>query len=162
MQPPFPPSLTERARRVFTLARVLADRRGDAVLTSAHIALGLLQAGESIPVFILHTRGVPLDALARELEAELPAPGVPRSPPSLRQWTPEDDAFVEHAIREARALDIVYTGCEHLLLALLRDRESAPARALARYGVRYEDARAAVQWIHDAQPGASPPWNTAG
>jgi ATP-dependent Clp protease ATP-binding subunit ClpA len=91
--------LTERAREVFALAHDLADRRGDAALAPAHLALGLLQEGQNIPVYILHARGVPLEALARELETELPAPGTPREPASTRQWTADDEPFVEPASR---------------------------------------------------------------
>ncbi|MGQ0641861.1 MAG: Clp protease N-terminal domain-containing protein [Gemmatimonadaceae bacterium] len=159
MELPMPPGLTERAHRVFMFAHDLADRRGDSALTSTHLALGLLQEGDgSIPVYLLHTRGVPLDALARELDAQLPAPGVPRSPPSSRKWAHDDDHFVEQASQEARDLDTVYYSSEHLFLALLRDRAGAPARAMARYGVGCAEAQAAVRWIYTAQPGSSPPW----
>jgi ATP-dependent Clp protease ATP-binding subunit ClpA len=135
---------TERVREVFALAHDLADRRGDAAIAPAHLALGLLQEGQNIPVYILHARGVPFDVLAREFETELPAPGTPRAQARTRQWTPDDEPFVEQAMREARELDTVYYGCEHLFLALLRDPAGAPARALARHGVGLEDVRAEV------------------
>lgn len=135
---------TERVREVFALAHDLADRRGDAALAPAHLALGLLQEGENIPVYILRARGVPLDVLAREFETELPASGTPREPARTWQWAFDDEPFVEQATREARELDTVYYGCEHLFLALLRDPAGAPARVLARHRVGLEDVCAEV------------------
>ena len=138
---PLHPHLTTRAREVLALAHDLADRRGDAALTPAHVTLGLLAEGGSVAVYALSARGVPLDALARELTAALPAPGRPRAIPAVRGWTPEDESFVAGAAREARELDTPYYGAEHLLLALLRESEGGGARVLERLGVDLEEAR---------------------
>jgi ATP-dependent Clp protease ATP-binding subunit ClpA len=151
-------NLEQRACHAFAYAHDPSDRRGDAGLTPAHLALGLLQQGDDFPVYILHSRGVPLDALARELESALPPPGVPRSPPNLRVWTEGDEAFYSRAVREADALDMVFVDCATVLLALLRDGTGVPSRVLARYGVGYGDARAAVEWVRGAEPGRAPPW----
>ncbi|MDP1860216.1 MAG: Clp protease N-terminal domain-containing protein [Gemmatimonadaceae bacterium] len=147
MKMPWPPNLTERAREVFARAHDLADRRGDADLTPAHLALGLLEEGQNVAVYVLSARGVPLDALARELTAALPAAGTPRAAPSVRRLTPDDEEFVARAEREARDLDTPYYGAEHLLLALLRDCAGVPAQLLARHGVGFEDARANVRRV---------------
>lgn len=149
-------NLTTRAHEVFALAHDLADRRGDEAPTSVHFALGLLQEGRSIAVHLLHARGVPLEALTRGLEAELPAPAVPRALPDAREWTPEDEQFVAQAVREARDLGTEYYGCEHLLLALLRDPTEAPARVLARHGVGFADMRAEILGVIRPSPGAPP------
>ena len=141
------PHLTERARDVLARAHDLADRRGDADLTAAHVALGLLAEGQSVAVYVLSARGVPLNALARELTAALPAPGPPRAAPAIRGWTPADEAFAAQARREASELDTPYYGAEHLLLALLRDRTAAAAQVLARFGVGFEDAREDVRRV---------------
>jgi ATP-dependent Clp protease ATP-binding subunit ClpA len=153
------PYLTARAREVLSLAHDLADRRGDATLTPVHLALGLLEEGQSVAVHALTALGVPLDDLARELAAALPAPGTPRAVPAVRGWTPDDEAFVVQAMREARELDTPYYGAEHLLLALLRDPAAAPARLLARHGVGFDDVRAVVRRVLALPPesSAAPP-----
>jgi len=80
MTMPRRPYLTTRAHEVFSLAHDLADQRGDETVTPAHLLLGLLQEGRSVAVHVLHVRGVPLDTLASELEAELRVARAPRSP----------------------------------------------------------------------------------
>ena len=153
---PLRPYLTSRAREAFTHAHDLADQRGDEDLTPALLALGLLKEGRSIAVHVLHGRGVPLDVVARELEAELPAPAAPRARPDVREWSPADEQLVAAAVREARVLGTEYYGCEHLLLALLRDPAAAPARVLARHGVGYADVHAEILRLIQSSREATP------
>ena len=157
MTMPRRPYLTTRAHEGFALAHDLADRLGHAEPTPTHLALGLLLEGRSVAVAALQIRGVPLDALARELEAQLPPPGAPRVPPQARAWTPTDDRLIAQAEAEARELGTEHSSCEHLLLALLRDAESVPARTLARHGVGFPEAQATVRSILAGQLGPPPP-----
>lgn len=153
---PSHPGLTTRAREVMALAHALADQRGDADLTPSHVALGLLEEGENVAVYVLSTRGIPLDALAHDLRAALPTPGASRPVLPGRRWLPAADAFVAQGKREAHELDTPYYGAEHLLLALLREPMGAPARVLARYGVGFEDARADVRRVLGLSPDVFP------
>ena len=79
MAMPRRPFLTTRAQEAFSLAHDLADRLGHEDVTPVHVALGVLREGRSVAVGVLFNRSVPLDALARELEAYLPPPGGPRA-----------------------------------------------------------------------------------
>lgn len=153
MQPVWHPNLTQRARDVLARAYDLAERRGDAELTATDVALGLLAEGQSVAVHVLSARGVPLEALTRELTAALPAPRASRDVPGVRHCAPAHEEFVIRAEREARELDSPYFGAEHLLLALLRDRAGMPAQVLARHHVEFEDVRADVRRILSAPGG---------
>ena len=51
------------------------------------------------------------------------------------------------AREEARRLDHNYIGTEHLLLAIVRERDGLGARVLASLGVDLENARSAVEFI---------------
>ena len=153
---PSHPGLTTRAREVIALAHALADQRGDADLTPSHVALGLLEEGENVAVYVLSERGIPLDALAHDFRATLPTPGALRPVLTGRRWMPAADKFVAQGKREAHELDTPYYGAEHLLLALLREPMGAPARVLARYGVGFEDARADVRRVLGLSPDVFP------
>jgi ATP-dependent Clp protease ATP-binding subunit ClpA len=146
------PYITTRTHEVFALALRRAEGFGHDDVTAVHIALGLLDEGQNLALAALHFRGVPLDVLARELEAELPPAATPRAPAQTLSWTSGVEAILRDTIDESRKFGVVYHGCEHLLLALLRDPASAPARVLARHGVGYDEARAEVMRIFNAQP----------
>jgi ATP-dependent Clp protease ATP-binding subunit ClpC len=146
------PYVTTRTHEVFALALRRAERLGHDDVTAVHIALGLFDEGQNLALAALHFRGVPLDVVARQLEAELPPASTPRLPAEMLSWTPGIEAVLEDTIAESRAFGVEHQGCEHLLLALLRDPASATARVLARHGVGYDEARAEVVRIFDAQP----------
>ena len=144
--------LTSRAHDAFSHAHDLADRLGHDELTSTHIALGVLREGRNPAVGALFNLGVPLEDFARELEAHLPPSGTARTPIAERSWTFDDEQIIERARLEARELGTEFFACEHLLLALLRDRRSTPAQLLARHGVRFDDVRAEIKRIYTARP----------
>ena len=153
------PYVTTRTHEVFAIAHDLADQRGHDDVTPVHISLGLVREGRSIAAQILHGRGVPLDVLQRELEAHLPPAGAPRSPPREHAWTASDEGVLEQAAVEGRELGAEFVGCEHVLLAFLRDPTSAPARVLAQHGVAFDDARTEVLRAYNARPDG---WTSAG
>ena len=146
--------VTTRTHEVFAIAHDLADRLGSPEVTPLHVLYAMLREGRSPAVVVLHNLGVRLDALARDVEAELP---VPPAEPALTRplaWTASDEQMLGGADLEARELGHPYRGCEHLLLAFLRDEASVPARVLARHGVQFADARAEILRVLGAPPDA--------
>jgi ATP-dependent Clp protease ATP-binding subunit ClpC len=146
------PYVTTRTHEVFAIAHDLAERLGHEDVTPVHLAVGLIREGRSIAAAILHGRGVPLDVLERELGAYLPSARAARVPARQRSWTASDERLLEHITVEARELGTEFFGCEHVLLAILRDATSAPAQVLAHHGVRFDDARTEVVRIYNARP----------
>ena len=62
----------------------------------------------------------------------------------LERFTDEGRAIVAAAQGEARSLRHEHVGTQHLLLALLRDSDGIPARALGSFDVTYEELREQV------------------
>ncbi len=54
-----------------------------------------------------------------------------------------------------------YVGCEHLLLALLTDKDPTARDILADHGIRLPAARAAVAGVISSGSGDGPRWNAA-
>jgi len=148
------PLVTTRTHEAFTFALRRAERLGHDDVTDEHVVLGILEEGHGIAVAVLHHLGVPLDTLTRELEAELPPVGTPRTPASKLSWTRSIERVLEGAVVESRELGTEYYGAEHVLLGILRDPSSATSRVLARHGVAYEDVRREMERVRAMQPGA--------
>jgi len=51
-----------------------------------------------------------------------------------------------------RFVDSHAAGCEHVLLALLRDTSSMPAQLLARHGIRFSQIRDELVRAENARP----------
>lgn len=149
------PYVTTRTHEVFAIAHDLADRLGHDDVTPVHLTLGLVREGRSVAAAILHARSVPVDALERELAARLPPPRESRVPTREHTWIHSDERVLEQASVEGHELGAEFIGCEHVLLAFLRDPSSAPAQVLAQHGVRYDDARTDVLRIYHTRPDGS-------
>ncbi|MGH7603187.1 MAG: Clp protease N-terminal domain-containing protein [Gemmatimonadaceae bacterium] len=131
---------TSRTYVALAIARGIAAGLGHTDVSATHIALGILREGENIAVVTLHDGGVNLRQLRHELESGLPPHGHPQLRAVVLPTTKTEQEIVELAATEAAALDSEYLGCEHLLLALLRDPDAAIARTFAGQGFTYDVA----------------------
>jgi ATP-dependent Clp protease ATP-binding subunit ClpC len=136
------PNLTERSRKALELAQSAA--RNDAV-SPLHLVLGLIQEGGGVAVTALRFHGVAIEGLVEELTVLAADSAAGRREPGI-------DALLSAAHAESESMDHPYVGTEHLLLALLRDPGSTTARALARHGMTYHDAKARILRILSADP----------
>lgn len=148
------PYLTTRAHEAFSHAHDYAHGRGESDITPTHLLIGVLREGRNLAVDALLERGLNLSELEADLEAELPASGSPRDSAPEFHWTVVDGSFIEKARVEAGELGTEFYGCEHLLLAILRDESSIPARVFIRHGVRYSELKTGLARIF--QPGREP------
>ncbi len=144
MSMPMRPWVTNHAHEVFASAHELAERLGHHDVTPLHIMLGFLDQMENLASAVLSQLGVPLDILEGELKDHLPAPGMPRTPPNERSWTPSDERLIDLAKVEADKLGHRHHGSEHLLLAFIRDSTGPTATVLLGHGIGYDDVRAEV------------------
>lgn len=133
--------VTDRTHDVFAKAHALAQRLGHDEVTPVHVTISILDEGTNVAALILlHSCRVPRDSVVIDLEAQLPAPGNPLTAGHLA-WSPSDEHMLSRAAEEARDLGHQHHGCEHLLLAFLRDTTVGPGVILARYGVDFSRVR---------------------
>ncbi len=142
--------VTDRTHEVFAAAHALADQLRHEDTTPVHLTLGMLQEGRNMAAqILLYSCQVPDATVQQELTACLPPPGTPRAPSHAPAWSAGDDQMLGLAAVEARELGDEHLGCEHLLLAFLRDATTGPARVLAGHGVSADRVRRDVQRIHN-------------
>ncbi|MHC1558523.1 Clp protease N-terminal domain-containing protein [Actinomycetospora sp. C-140] len=114
---------TPRARNVVVKAQEEARSAGNAEITPAHLALGLLHEPESLAVLTMKALDVAPETVRRTVVATLPA----RSD-ELGALIPFDAAakkVLELTFRQALRLGHNYVGTEHILLALLEHEDGA-------------------------------------
>jgi ATP-dependent Clp protease ATP-binding subunit ClpC len=145
-------NFTERSHKVLELAHDVAKERGHGGISPVHLALGLLREGDGVAMTALRSHGIVPKTLEHELEEALAGTPVPAEPPAELSMTAGGEDLLTQARAEARALGHRYVGTEHLLLALMRDRDGSPARVLARQGLAFDEARARILWILTADP----------
>ncbi len=128
---------TERARRSIVLAREEAQRLGNNYTGTEHILLGIISDGETFAANMLGTLGVNLVKARREVAMIAGRGGRTARQEMVFTWRAK--RVMDLASDEARRLNHNYTGTDHLLLELVRDRVAA--RMLANLGVDPAEVR---------------------
>jgi ATP-dependent Clp protease ATP-binding subunit ClpC len=153
-----PMPYSSRTRVALAIARAIAAGRGDPDVTPIHIALGLLREGDNAAVAVLQHRGVPLHSLRRELELLL-GPPLGRTQPEevARPLLPGEQSVLEQARAWSRREGDEHIGPEHLLLAILAEREGSAAHTLAQHGMETATAIASMRAVIHKHPDTPPP-----
>ena len=128
---------TERAQRVLVAAQKEAAQMGRNYVGTEHLLLGILTDPGSAAGAL---EGVTLDA-ARQEVIQMLGKGDDNSPIRTMVYTPRTKKVLEQSAKEARDLQHNYVGTEHLLLALIHEREGVAATILTKMGKNLQKMR---------------------
>jgi ATP-dependent Clp protease ATP-binding subunit ClpC len=135
---------TDRVKKVMQLAREESSRLGHDYVGTEHLLLGIIREGEGAAVMILENMGLELDELRQAIEDATSSAGGSLTIGQV-PFTPRAKQSLEAAAYEARAYKSKYVGTEHLLLALVKDREGVASQILSAYNVDYETVKAEIE-----------------
>ncbi|MGW4521726.1 Clp protease N-terminal domain-containing protein [Amycolatopsis sp. NPDC004378] len=136
---------TDRARHVVVEAQKAAAEHGSPGIDTVHIVLGLLTEPAALAAGAIMAQGVSLDAVREAAEARLPEAVVPA--PDPMPFTGTAKKTLELTLREGLRLGHNYIGTEHILLAVLEQREGAGFEVLDGLGVKKDRAEAKIQEV---------------
>ena len=134
---------TEQAKRAILLAQEEANRLNHGYLGTEHILLGLIGENEGIAANALKSSGIDLARVRQEVEK---AVGRGQKTSFLGQipFTLRANRALQLAAEEVRQWGHNYLGTEHLLLGLIKDKESLAVQILVSLGVDLEQLRQEV------------------
>jgi ATP-dependent Clp protease ATP-binding subunit ClpC len=144
------PEYTPRARRVLQHAGQEAERLRHSFIGTEHLLLGLIALGSGVAVNVLIRHGFTLDAVRAEVERYVgkgPEEEIVRKP---IPYTPRTKRVIAQAEKEAKRFQHTYVGTEHLLLALLAEREGVAAKVFEI--LRFDAAQAHAEITHELDP----------
>ena len=128
---------TERAQRALIAAQREAAGMGRNYVGTEHLLLGVLADPGAASSAL---ESITLDAARKEI-IDLLGMGEGTAGLKAMSYTPRTKKVLELAAREARDLKQNYVGTEHLLLALMREREGVAAHVLIKMGLDLNKAR---------------------
>ncbi len=102
--------------------------------------LGLLRVAEGFTSDLFARAQVGLDTLRNEIRSRVP-PGARVSTSVEIPFSQDTKRILESAAAEAEGLGHRYIGTEHLLLGILRERETAAGRVLVEKGLDVDAVR---------------------
>lgn len=138
---------TDRVKKVLQLSREEAVRLTNDYVGTEHLLLGLIREGEGVAIAVLKNLGADLEELSRTIEKAIHSSGGMLTIGQMLPFTPRAKKVLEVAAQEARAMGHKYVGTEHLLLALIKDTESASANSLAAAGMDYDKIKEETEKI---------------
>ena len=130
---------TQKAQNVLNGALAHARELGHTYIGSEHILLGLVGEEDSVASKILAARGADFEKLKAAI-IDIAGSGTPGNV-SPADMTPRTKHIIEMSSLEALQLRQNYIGTEHLLLALLSERDCVGAKLLEECGVSLQDVR---------------------
>ncbi len=131
---------TERATTVLFEAAALALRSNDSAVEPEYLLFALASLPESMAARVLAQLGISLDSIRSAVAAQIASrSGTPEQKKLL--LSPAAKQAVDFAYDEARQLDNLFIGVEHLLLGLLRLQDGIAPHVLADLGVELEQVR---------------------
>ena len=124
---------TEKANRALNLAIESAEELGHTYIGSEHILLGLCRENSGVAYAALNASGVTADKIEK-LIVDGSGEGAPSSL-SPDDFTPRSKRIMQTALIYSARTGSGYVGTEHLLVALLSDRDSYAIRCLSALNV---------------------------
>src|SRR5437764_2868269 len=144
-----PDRLTVKAAEALQQAASIARAKGNPVINDAHLFSALLQQEEGIVVPLLQKAGLNVTQLQAETEREIER--FPKqsggSDPTLSR---ELSRVLDRADDEAKGRGNAYVSSEHLLLALIEEKNTTARQVLTAQGIGRKELLAALQAVRGA------------
>ncbi len=125
--------LTAKAREAIQNAQVAAVSLSHNYVGTEHLLLGLLRTEQSVAAKVLENLGLS-DARAEAKLVELSGQGSGVNPNTI-DFTPKSKSIIENSLLEAQKLGANYIGTEHILISLVKERDTMCNRVLTECGI---------------------------
>ena len=146
---------TPKAQYALNSALSIASELGHSYIGSEHLLLGLLSTPDSAASKILTSRGALPESIKNTI-IEITGIGTP-GPISPSDMTPRTKRIIETSAYESAKSDHAYIGTEHLLLALLSDKDCVAVRMLEALGLSAQEIRSDVESYIESSPAKASP-----
>ena len=130
---------TDGVKRVMQTAREESARLGHNYIGTEHLLLGIIRDGKGKAVTVMTNLGLNLETVKSSIEDYVSTLGGTTTIGEV-PFTPRAKQILEVAANEAKEMKTQFVDVEHLLLALLKDKEGVAASILAAFGVDYKTA----------------------
>lgn len=130
---------TERAQNALNHSLRIAGDLGHTYIGSEHLLIGLMSEGECAAAKMLKARGLTVRQV-RAAIIESAGSGVPVSL-SPADMTPKCKKIIESAYHAARQTPVGYIGTEHLLYAILEEKDCVGYKLLVSLGINTQEVK---------------------
>ena len=149
-------NFSSRVQMVIQFARDEALRLGHDYIGTEHLLLGLIREGEGIAIELLHSLGADLDEIRSAVEDAGRASGETMTIGNI-PFTKRAEKILKSAYVEAEKHKSDIIGTEHLLLALVREKEGLASQILKSFGISYNALSDELERLLQGTSSSAPP-----
>ncbi len=142
---------SDRVKRVMRLVREEAARLGNNHISSEHLLLGIIREGKGSAVDVMLNLGLNLDKIKQSIDDYVAYSGGSMTMGDV-PFTPRAKQILEIAATEAKEMKSQYVRTCHLLVALVKDKETIAAQILVGFGVDYKTVKEEVIAVLQGKP----------
>lgn len=128
-------NLTKKAREVLKRAEEAAAKLGHLYIGTEHILLGLTLVTESVAAKALEAQGVTYHQVMEKIQSmstDIMTQAVPNG------FTPRGQSVMEGSEKIANTMGVKQIGTEHILLAVIQERDNIAVRLMASLGINLQ------------------------
>ncbi|MEI6579982.1 MAG: ATP-dependent Clp protease ATP-binding subunit, partial [Eubacteriales bacterium] len=122
---------TEKASITLNAAIDIAEKMGHTYIGSEHLLVGLLKENSGIAYTALSENGLTVDKVENAIKSSAGI-GEP-SDLTPNDFTPRCKHIIDMAIAQARTMGHSYVGTEHLLIAIIKEGQSAAINIMTQF-----------------------------
>ena len=123
---------TNRAKKSIEIADDISLELGHNYIGTEHMLYGLIKEGEGIASKVLTNKGITEEKVEKKIEEML---GKGKEIEQSLGFTPRAKRILENAFLEARKIGYNFLGTEHLLLAILKEKDCIATRIITELNV---------------------------
>ena len=123
---------TNRAKKSIEIADDISLELGHNYIGTEHMLYGLIKEGEGIASKVLTNKGITEEKVEKKIEEML---GKGKEIEQSLGFTPRAKRVLENAFLEARKIGYNFIGTEHLLLAILKEKDCIATRIITELNV---------------------------
>ncbi len=128
-----PEKFTKKAKDLLNNSSNLAKEYGHGFIGTEHLLLGVLKTKDSVAYQALTTRNIKFDIVEEKVLAV--SPKILNTDKSPRAYTPMTKRIIEESLNEAIKLQSDQIGTEHILIALISEKNSIAVKILTEMGI---------------------------
>ncbi len=130
-----------RVKDVITFSREEALRLGHEYIGTEHLLLGMIREGEGVGIKLLKNLNVNIPELRKAIEQTISVPTRKVNSLANIPLVKQAERVLKMTYLEAKSFKSEQIGTEHLLICILKDKESVATRTVGKFGVDEESVR---------------------
>ena len=138
-----------RVKQILANSRNEAVRLGHDYIGSEHLLLGLIMDKESLPIKVLNSLEVDVEDLRHKVEGSIERYSGPSSHLNVGNINLNSQAekVLKYTVLEARDTQTDEAQPEHLMLSILKQKESTITRLLGNFYIDYDTFRQEMEYV---------------